>query len=181
MMNCSTFRRHLNETEHGRGVFVLPPALQTHLDGCEDCQRAWQAHSFIMRELENEAAPSPSPQFTARIMAKLPSQAPRARQSNIETLVLIAAVAAGLVTTWFVSEGLRQSILAFITEGKWLETAKNMLEATLWTWQRTLMNTFGEQVLKQGLQVLLITSVTAVVSKAAVVLEQRLRRMLRSL
>lgn len=179
-MNCSTFRRHLNETEHGRGVFVLPPALQLHLDECELCQRAWQTHNLIVRELESDARPLLSPQFTAQVMAKLPALSPFKPQKNLEAIFLAIALAAGLLATWFVSEGLRQSLFAFVTNGILLDAGERMLDALLWSWQEVFVNTLGVQVLKQGLQILLITLVTIVVAKGAVALEHRLRRMLKT-
>lgn len=178
-MNCSTFQRRLNEAELGRDDFILPPAWQEHLAECEKCQREWQTHNLILRGLDNDAMPLLSPLFTSQVMAKLPTGSLVKRQINFEAVLLVAAITAGLLATWFVSDGLRQSILAFITSAAWLESGRKILDAALWFWRQALMNTLGEQMLGKGLQILLITLVTVVVAKVAVMLDQRLRRMLK--
>lgn len=181
-MNCSTFRRHLNEAE-ARGA--LPFDLQEHLDACAACQREWRVQQSMLQALEIEHAIAPAPLFLASVMAKLPAYAPAQRQRNYETVLLLVLVFGGLVATWFASEGLRQTLLTFGAEGSWLASARALLEqilsATLWKWLAVITNTLGEQTLKQGLQVALIALVTAAVAKGAVLLDERLRRMMRRL
>lgn len=183
MMTCSTFRRHLDEAEQAHEAAALPLALQEHLAECETCQLEWQVHGVMLRRLEGQEASLPSPLFTAQVMARLPVPPPLKWQNSFETILLIAAITAGLLAAWFVSDGLRESVLALVANGVLSETARaavqRFLDATLWSWEETLVNTVGEQVLKQGLQVLLITLVTVIVAKGAVALDQRLRRMLK--
>ncbi|NUO83843.1 hypothetical protein HUU05_27520 [candidate division KSB1 bacterium] len=184
-MNCTTFRRYLNEAERAPADAALPAPLQEHLAVCAACQLEWRVHQNALQALETESAAMPAPLFTAAIMAKLPALVPAQKQKNYETVLLFVLIFAGLVATWFSSESLRQSVLALATEGAWATALRALVEqvlsATLWQWQEAIMNTLGEQILKQGSQVLLITLVTVLVAKGAVALDDRLRKMLRRL
>jgi hypothetical protein len=143
----------------------------------------WRIHQNLVHALEAEIAVQPSAEFTSAIMAKLPAPAKR-RQSH-EAVLLFALILAGLAATWFASDGLRQSLFAAGSEGAWLAALRafigQALSATVWKWQEALTNILGEQILRQGAQLLLITLVTAVVAKGAVLLDERLRRRLRGL
>ncbi len=182
-MNCSTFRRHLNEAEHVLESVQLEAALQEHLATCASCQLEWRIHASMLHSLAEESVLLPSAHFTAQIMAKLPAFAPAKKQRSYETILLFVMIGAGLLATWLSSDSLRQSVFTFGANNAWLdmlrEAGNQILGATLWKWQEVLTNTLGEQILKQGLQVLLIALVTCLVAKGAVALENRLRRMLR--
>lgn len=178
-MNCSTFRRSLNEAESGA---PLSAEAEAHAIACGSCQMEWRIQQNVTRVLETESAPQLSAQFTHAVMAKLPTFAPAKAQRNYESVLLITLIIAGLTTIWFASEGLRQSVLALRTESSWLAVlAHEVLAATVWKWRDALTNILGEQILQQTFQVLLISLVTAVVAKGAVVLDDRLRKMLRRL
>ncbi len=178
-MNCSTFRRYLNEAESRA---TLSAEAQEHVLSCGSCQMEWRIQQNFVRALETEPAPQLSAQFTHAIMAKLPAFAPARPQRNYEPALLFVLILAGLATTWFASEGLRQSVLALSAEGAWFTVlVQQVLAATLWKWRDALTNILGEQILQQALQVLLITLVTAAVAKGAVALDERLRKMLRRL
>ncbi len=184
-MNCTTFRRYLNEAERASANAALPAPWQEHLAVCASCRMEWRLHQNMLQALEAESAAMPSPLFTAAIMAKLPALEPAKKQKNYETVLLFVLLFAGLVATWFSSEGLRQSVLALGTGSSWVASLRGLVEqvlnATLWQWQEAIMNTLGAQILKQGSQVLLITLVTVLVAKGAVALDDRLRKMLRRL
>ncbi|MEK7727588.1 MAG: hypothetical protein AAB354_04200 [candidate division KSB1 bacterium] len=178
-MNCSTFRRYLNEADT---AVALPAQMQEHVLDCHVCQMEWRIQQNFVRALELESELQPSPQFTAALMAKLPALVPAKAQRNYESVLLVALLLAGLLTTWFASEGLRQNFFAIGAEGSWLAAmTQQVLNATVWKWYAALTNILGEQILQQGSQLLLITLVTAAVAKGAVVLDERLRKMLRRL
>lgn len=178
-MNCSNFRRYLNEAE---AAATLSPEAQAHMLSCGSCQMEWHIQQNFVRVLETESAPQLSAQFTHAIIAKLPALAPVKAQRNYETVLLFVLILAGLGATWFASEGLRQSVFAIAKESSWLAAlAEQALAATVWKWQAVLTNILGEQILQQGFQLLLISLVTAGVAKGAVLLEERLRKMLRRL
>jgi predicted anti-sigma-YlaC factor YlaD len=70
-MNCQTIRERFDERLDGRLDGPLQAAFDTHLAGCADCRREWEAYAGAWRVLDCDKGIEPSFGFAERTLRRL--------------------------------------------------------------------------------------------------------------
>ena len=197
-MNCKIFHIQLDRLESSQS---LPPEMQAHVSICEACQQHFQLYRQTLAILEEDVAPNPPADFSAKILARLePALAPASAAVLNGNRVLVYAgyaLALGLALwfgfknfDWRAAQQLLHSPAAQKMQ-QWL-TAIGVTE-TLQTFQHFVTNMlslipisgevikkmFGMEALPRAFNLTLMLVLTFTVAKASVLLENWLRQISR--
>ncbi len=178
-IDCQALRRFLDESAE---VQNLPAAYQAHVDVCAGCRREWQAQRELLAALQPGPVPPLSPDFASRVMARLPQTAPQPAWMDVETVLLIALLLAGVVTAWVSLPPSLKSLLTYQQIVSYFHPLTERLSrmASLVTgFTKSLLHSLTNLLLAQGWKLVFISLVTLLVTKIAILLENRLKRLLR--
>lgn len=178
--DCKAFQQFLDE---GAEQPALAADYQAHVESCRACRREWLAHQEIAAAFQRERMPELSPQFTTRVMARLPLAVPKATRFNVELLLIFGMIVAGAVAVWLSLPASYKELVTYDKITPYLQPAAKWLmrfaAGTLASFKKILPESVGEQFLVQSWKLVFISLVTLIVAKVAFMLENRLRRMLR--
>ncbi|MGH7496166.1 MAG: anti-sigma factor family protein [bacterium] len=181
-MNCLAFRKFLDESESAARSQDLPVALQEHLLACSSCQRDWHLQQRLLAALEREPEHALPPAFTAAVMAELPVAPLKKRRLDFEDLLMVVLIPGAFAALWYTMRTLWPHLIS--TEklktiyGIIEKMGQDFLQMMFGKVPEVMIHAFGREMMGQAGQVILISVVTFLVAKSAVLLENRIRRML---
>jgi len=128
-MSCQTIQEQFDQRLDGRLSAAEQAAWETHLAGCADCRREWEAYANMWQVLGRDPGLEPSFGFAERTVRRLAEQPVAVRawwwRPSIRWMALATAVVAVALTTWVGHErsvGRRHAeIYAHVQEGDYLE------------------------------------------------------------
>jgi predicted anti-sigma-YlaC factor YlaD len=197
-MNCKPFRLQFDSLEGHQSAWQLPAGLQAHLDACPACRAHFQMQQRMLAALENDPAPALSPDFTAKILARLePMAASGGMKAGFSwRLAAIYSGCAFLIATalwlgfknfdWPAAEQYLTQWLAAVQQGlavvgatEFVQTSLRLLSnifSFLPTTNDFLEKTFGKETLPQAFNLIMILILTYLVAKASVLIESWVRQ-----
>jgi len=179
-MNCEHVKELVDAVGSETALESTNEELRAHLLVCPSCNSAWRLQQSILRTLEKEQPPLLSADFTERVMAQLPQEQDYARLLSrfAPTVAVIAVVALALALSFKSRAGERGVIEVCVNFVQHLsQVIIAALQPGFVKIRQTVLQSFGEQVFRQGWQVAVISAVTYVVSRLAVAIEGQLKRM----
>lgn len=79
MSGCESFREEISAYLDGELAASRRLELERHLAGCASCQEVLDAQRWLLERLRELSPPEPSPQFEARLRARIAREADEAR------------------------------------------------------------------------------------------------------
>lgn len=124
-MSCQTIREQFDERLNG----PLPAAFETHLAGCVDCRREWEAYAGAWQALGCDKGIEPSFGFVERTLRRLNEPPvvglPRFWRPSLRWASLAATIVALGAGGWIhrerVQEGKRVDVYARVQQADYLE------------------------------------------------------------
>lgn len=179
-IDCRAFRQFLDENADEP---TLAADYQAHVESCPTCSREWLAHQEMLRAFQREHLPELSPQFAAQVMARLPLTVPKASRFDVELILVVVMILAGIVTVWFSLPAAYKNLVAYDNIAPYVQPVEKWLASfaagALASFKKVLPESFGVQLLEQSWKLIFISLVTLIVAKVAFMLENRLKRTLR--
>jgi predicted anti-sigma-YlaC factor YlaD len=128
-MSCQTVREQFDNRLDGRLSGPEQGAFETHLAGCADCRREWEAYANAWQALAHDKGMEPSFGFAERTLRRLNEPRVSARpwwwRPSIRWATLATTVVALAVTAWVGHERLldrkHAELYAHVQEGDYLE------------------------------------------------------------
>lgn len=103
-MSCQTFRDQFADRLDGRLNGSERVVFESHLAGCTDCHREWEAYANAWQALAHDKGIEPTFGFAARTLRRLSEPRVDARpwwwRPSIRWATLATAVAALVITAW---------------------------------------------------------------------------------
>ena len=128
-MSCHAIRKQFDERLDGRLDGPRQAAFESHLAGCANCRREWEAYAGAWRALERDEGIEPSFGFVERTLRRLNEPAavglPRFWRPSLRWVVLGTAVVVLAVSAWVGREHLvdrrRAEVYARAQQADYLE------------------------------------------------------------